>query len=204
MWDWRNPVNDIRDEVRKARTKGDVSASLDGIDRLLDDLSSMYERFEAEDNKDEARDDSDLKDFIHKQKEVIANSYEHAKQYSNIIILGGYAGLFTLWNFTREYLVAWQALSTGVLILISLVIYISFELYGSWLRATQVNNQMKELKDAERLGEFPEEYGKAEMLRADRFMAIWHSFFFGAIAFALGAALILLFSFVYHLINAYA
>ena len=110
MWDWRNPINDIRDEVRKARTNGDVSASLDGIDQLLDQLSSIYERLEVEDNKTEVKDDSDLKDLIHKQKEIITNSSEHAKQYLNIIILGGYAGLFTLWNFTRDYLLDWQAL----------------------------------------------------------------------------------------------
>ncbi|MHC9511159.1 hypothetical protein [Kangiella sp. M94] len=203
MWDWRNPINNIRDEVRKARTNGDVAASLDDIDKLLDELSSVYERLEAEDNKSDVKDDTEFRDFIHKQKEVITNSYEHAKQYSNIIILGGYAGLFALWNFTREYLAAWQALSTGLLILVSLVIYIAFELYSSWLRATQINNQVKELTEAERLGEFPEEYGKAEMLRANRFMVIWHYYFFGAVAFALGATLILLFSFICHLMDAY-
>lgn len=104
MWDWRYPINDIRDEVRKARSSGEKSASLDGIDKLLDELNSVYERLESEDAKTKKVDDSELLDFIQKQKEVITNSYEHAKQYSNIIVLGGYAGLFAIWNFTKDAL----------------------------------------------------------------------------------------------------
>lgn len=201
MWDWRYPINNIRDEVRKARSNGDKAASLDGIDKLLDELNSVYERLESEDAKTKKDDNSKLQAFIQKQKEVITNSYEHAKQYSNIIILGGYAGLFTIWNFTKDTLSNWQVWSVGLLILTSLLIYIVFELYGSWLRTTQVNNQMKELIKAEQLNKFPEEYGKGEMSRANKFMSIWPYFFFSAVAFALGAALILVYSFIYGLIS---
>lgn len=144
--------------------------------------------------------DKGLEEFIKKQKEVLASSYEHAKQYSNIIILGGYAGLFTIWNFTRESLEKWQVLTVGFCTLISLFIYIVFELYGAWLRSTQVNNQMKELLKAERLGQFPLEYGKSELARVQKFMAIWPYFFFGAILFALIAAFILMYSFISGLI----
>ncbi|MEW8254820.1 MAG: hypothetical protein AB2747_10730 [Candidatus Thiodiazotropha taylori] len=140
--------------------------------------------------------DKELQEFIEKQKEVVASSYEHAKQYSNIIILGGYAGLFAIWNFTREDLEKWQVLSVGLCTLVSLFIYIVFELYGSWLRSTQVSNQMKELNQAEQLNKFPEAYGKSELARAQKYMALWPYFFFGAIAFALVAALILIYSFI--------
>lgn len=140
--------------------------------------------------------EKELAEFIEKQKEVVTSTYEHAKQYSNIIILGGYAGLFTIWNFTREDLQKWQVLTVGLCTLISLFIYIVFELYGAWLRATQVHNQIRELVEAERLNQFPVEYGKSEMARAQRFMAIWPYFFFGAVLFALAAALILVYSFV--------
>jgi hypothetical protein len=144
--------------------------------------------------------DQELQEFVEKQKEVIANSYEHAKQYSNIIILGGYAGLFAIWNFTREDLQKWQVLSVGLCTLLSLFIYIVFELYGAWLRSTQVNNQVKELMEAEQLNRFPEEYGKSELARTQKYMAIWPYFFFCAIAFALIAAAILSYSFISALI----
>ena len=113
--------------------------------------------------------DDEFQDFINAQKEVVVNSYEHARQYLNIIILGGYAGLFTIWSFTKSDLQTWQVLSVGLCILLSLLIYIFFELYGSWLRTTQVNNQMKELLEAEQLNRFPDEYGKSE-LKMDRRM----------------------------------
>jgi hypothetical protein len=79
--------------VRRSRSNGEVSASLDGIEKLLDSLNSIYERLESEEAKEE---DSELENFIQKQKEVISNSYQQAKEFSNIIILGGYAGLFTI------------------------------------------------------------------------------------------------------------
>ena len=145
-----------------------------------------------------------MHDFIQKQKEVIANSSEHAKQYSNIIILGGYAGLFAIWNFTKDTLSDWQVWSVGLLVLTSLLIYIIFELYGTWLRTTQVNNQMKELLSAEQLNKFPEEYGKGELSRVSKFMRIWPYFFFGTVAFALSAALILIYSFIAALVCSYA
>ncbi len=144
--------------------------------------------------------DKELQEFVEKQKEVLAHSYEHAKQYSNIIILGGYAGLFAIWNFTKADLQKWQVLSVGLCILVSLFIYIVFELYGAWLRSTQVNNQMKELMEAEQLNKFPEEYGKSELARAQKYMAVWPYVFFGAIAFALIAAAILIYSFISGLI----
>ena len=204
MWDWRYPINDIRDEVRKSRSNGQDFASLDGIEKLLDELSSVYERLDKEDAKNEANNDSELHNFIQKQKEVITNSYEHAKQYSNIIILGGYAGLFAIWNFTKDTISDRQVWSVGLLVLISLLIYIIFELYGSWLRTTQVNNQMKELLIAEQLNKFPEEYGKSELSRVSKFMSVWPYFFFGAVAFALSAAFILIYSFIAALICSYA
>ena len=196
MWDWRYPINNIRDEVRQARAKGESVTSLDSVDSLLDQLSSSYERLEKEDIKNEKPESSDDKESIQKQKEVIITAYEHGKQYTNIITFGGYAGLFAIWNFTKDQLQSWQVLSVGLCILLSLFLYITFELYGSWLRTTQVSNQFKELEEAERLHEFPEYYGKNEQIRAARFISIWPYFFFSAIGFALVATLILVYSFV--------
>ena len=203
MWSWRYPIKDIRDEVRKARSNGETTSTLDNVDRLLDDLSCQYELLEKEDSEQKDKDDDEFEEFIKKQKEVITASYEQAKQYSNIIILAGYAGLFAIWNFTKQSLENWQTLSVGLLTIISVLIYIIFELYGAWLRTTQVKNQMEELIDAEKLHKFPDEYGKGEISRVSIFMAVWPYFFFSAIAFAIGAASILIYSFVSKLLCAY-
>jgi len=55
---------------------------------------------------------------------------------------------------------------------------------------------MKELLEAEQLNRFPEEYGKTELARAQKYMSIWPYFFFSAIAFALMAGTILIYSFI--------
>ncbi len=204
MWDWRYPIDDIKNEVRQARTKGESVTSLDSLDNLLDQLSSTYDRLEKEDLENAKPERDDTKEFIEKQKEVVITSYEHGKQYTNIIIFGGYAGLFTIWNFTKDQLQPWQVLSVGLCILLSLFLYIAFELYGSWLRTTQVANQIKELEEAEKLHEFPENYGRSEQSRATRFISLWPYFFFGAVGFALIAALILTYSFISGLWCVYA
>lgn len=196
MWDWRYPVDDIRKEVRKARSNGDSLVAVDSIDNLLDELTSLYSRLESEESRSPEGESRELSEFIEDQKTVISETYEHAKQYANVIVLGGYAGLFAVWNFTRDSLEKWQVLSVGLCALISLLIYIAFEIYGSWLRATQVNNKVLELEKAQKLHQFPADYGKSEMARVQRFMKLWPYFFFTSVGIALIAVLILLYSFV--------
>ncbi|HBW82749.1 MAG TPA: hypothetical protein DEF79_01790 [Gammaproteobacteria bacterium] len=196
MWDWRYPVDDLRAEVREARSKGDEFMYLDHVDASLDSITSTYSSLEIEDAKKENTGQDDFHEFIQEQKSVVSGTYEHAKQYANIIILGGYAGLFTIWNFSRDELIGWQVLLVGLFSLTSLLAFISFEIFASWVRASQVNNQFAELEEAERLHEFPKNYGKDELQRTQRFMKIWPYFFFTAVGFALGAVAILVYAFV--------
>ncbi len=202
MWDWRYPLTDIRDEIRKGRSNGENSTSFDSLEHLLDQLSDIYQTLEYENSQkeDNPSPKNELSDFIQKQKEVITNSYEHAKQYANIITLGGYAGLFSIWNLTKENLASWQSASVAILALLSLLIYIVFELYGAWLRTTQVNNQMSELIEAEELGKFPEKYGEKELARVARLMKIWPFFFFATTSLAFSAAALLIYAFIIKLI----
>jgi hypothetical protein len=139
-------------------------------------------------------------DIIQKQKELIASSYEQAKNYSNIIMMGGYAGLFTIWNFTKSDLEKWQNITVGLLALISVFLFVLFELYGLWLRSTQTFNLISQLKIAEKLGSFPSSYGKQEIERTETLSKVWPYFFFSALGAALLAAAILAWSFVCKLI----
>ncbi len=111
-------------------------------------------------------DKEELQEFIRKQKEIITSSYEQAKNYSNIIMMGGYAGLFAIWNFTKSYLLCWQVMVVGLLSLVSVLTFVLFEVYGSWLRGTQTINLINQLKKAEKLGSFPADYGKQELERS--------------------------------------
>jgi len=142
----------------------------------------------------------ELQEFIQRQKEVIITSYEQAKSYSNIIMMGGYAGLFAIWGFTKSNLEKWQSVSVGLLALFSVLIFVLFELYGLWLRSTQTFNLLSQLKRAESLDKFPADYGKQELKRSEALAKLWPFFFFSAIGTALLAALILVWSFISQLI----
>jgi len=143
----------------------------------------------------------ELQDFIQKQKEIVVSSYEQAKSYSNIIMMGGYAGLFAIWNFTKSDLARWQSMSVGLLALVSVFTFVLFELYGVWLRSTQTFNLLSQLQKAEKLGSFPADYGKQELKRLETLAKVWPFFFFTALGTALIAALILAWSFVAKLIR---
>ncbi len=141
----------------------------------------------------------ELQEFIQKQKELIISNYEQGKSYSNIIMLGGYAGLFAIWNFTKEYLEKWQSISIGLLTLFSVLIFVLFEIYGGWIRSTQTLNLLKQLQKAEKLGSFPDDYGKQELKRLEVLAKIWPFFFFSALGTALLASFILMWAFVVQL-----
>jgi len=140
--------------------------------------------------------DDELEKYIANQKEIIVSSYEQAKSYSNIIMFGGYAGLFAIWSFTKDDLEKWQSLTVGLLTAISILIFVLFELISTWLRGKQANSLMVQLKEAEELHKFPEEYGKSEQAMAAKHMKIWPYFFFGSVITGVGAAVILVYSFI--------
>ena len=70
-----------------------------------------------------------------KQIELTKALSQEARRYSTVIMIAGYVGLFSIWNFTREDIGNWQVLSVGLLATISLAIYIGFELYEQILTA---------------------------------------------------------------------
>lgn len=101
--------------------------------------------------------DKELQAFIEKQKEIVLSSYEQAKSYSNIIMMGGYAGLFAIWSFTKDDLAQWQTMLVGLLAVLSVFSFVLFEIYGVWLRSTQTFNLLNQLKKAEMLNKFPDD-----------------------------------------------
>jgi len=144
---------------------------------------------------------AELEEYISKQKEIVISSYEHGKSYSNIIIFGGYAGLFTIWGFTKDNIEKWQSLTVGILAIISIVIFVIFELASAWLRGSQVKKLMAQLEEAEKMDHFPEEYGKKEREHSAKFLIVWPYFFFGSVLTGIGAGIILLYSFIINLVN---
>jgi hypothetical protein len=66
------------------------------------------------------------------QKELLASAYSSAAAYTNIILGAGYAGFFATWAFMRERLTPATELWAALLVLVSLLSFILFEVYKSF------------------------------------------------------------------------
>jgi hypothetical protein len=73
------------------------------------------------------------KEFAEKQKEIIidiqSRLYDKTAAYSNIIMLGGYAGGFTIWSYTKAELTHRANVLTALLLGFSLFVFILHEIY---------------------------------------------------------------------------
>ena len=56
--------------------------------------------------------------------EIQAAAYDRAAAYSNLILLGGYAGAFALWAYTRDLLTPKATILIALLLAISLATFI--------------------------------------------------------------------------------
>lgn len=61
------------------------------------------------------------------QLKVVTATFDKAAAYSNLMLLGGYAGFFGLWQLTKDYLSKSQALWSALLVLSSLAAFVIFE-----------------------------------------------------------------------------
>ena len=61
------------------------------------------------------------------QQKLITVSYDKAASYTTVIIFGGYAGFFAIWQLSNQYLSKGQTLWSALLILISLLAFVLFE-----------------------------------------------------------------------------
>jgi hypothetical protein len=66
-------------------------------------------------------------DIAEAQQKLITVSYDRAASYTTVIIFGGYAGFFAICHLSKEYLSKDQTLWSALLIMISLLSFVLFE-----------------------------------------------------------------------------
>lgn len=142
-------------------------------------------------------------DIIETQIKIISAVYDKAVAYTNIVIIGGYAGFFGLWTLTKQYLTAAQARWSALFMLTSASIFIFFEVYKMVITTKKV------LLPWAKILEDPDDRTNPDML-LDKlhkyeqslkrnnlpFIRIWWIHVAVAVVTALIAVSILLFSFV--------
>ncbi len=143
------------------------------------------------------------KSTIDKQKEFLENAYNRAMAYTNLIMIGGYAGFFALWGLTKEYLSKGQVFWSALLILISIVFFMSFEIYKMIHNGIVFQSLQKVIKDPEQFHTQIEIHNKKTTELAVRLGRIWIPVLIVAIGTGLGAYGVLGYAFVCELFNLY-
>ncbi len=134
-------------------------------------------------------------------KEVVAHVYGKANSYSNVIIAAGYVGFFTLWSSLKSDLPQWAILSSGALILISLMTFIGFELYKMISVSVQMHRFSKRLQkpDMSSLSEIQRIEQKSALINA----RVWVFTVIPTVLSGFGAGFILLYCFLVDFIAPY-
>jgi len=142
------------------------------------------------------------------QLKLLTTSYDKAASYTTVVIFGGYAGLFALWQLTKEHLSREQVLWSGLLLVVSLVAFVFFEVTKMVLVSRQVFRKARALENPENRRNLHKlvaildgmEQSYVENLKP--LFAFWAITVGIAVSGAVGGAGILVYSFVAALWNA--
>lgn len=87
------------------------------------------------------------------QKEMLVQVFEQAKAYLTVIMVTGYAGLFSLWTLQADKLTPATSLGVGLLLAISVSAFVGWEVYGMLQRYLSLSIMRKSLDSPARTAE---------------------------------------------------
>ena len=136
------------------------------------------------------------------QQKLVNVSYDKAATYTTVIIFGGYAGFFGIWQLTKEYLSKDQALWSALLILASLLSFVLFEVIKMILVTKSVMGKASILRnptvrnDPQKLLKALNDLDEAQHEGIWGFMVVWAVTVFISLSGAVGGASILGYAFI--------
>lgn len=134
-------------------------------------------------------------------KEALGASYNQAGAYSNVIVGAGYAGFFAIWALTKDRistrLMAWAAL----LIAISIVFFVLFEIIKMVYWNIDLHKQAKALSRPDQYQELLAAHRTVQTRLALQLRWHWYLFFSVSLLTGLSAAGIVLWVFLSQLLG---
>jgi hypothetical protein len=136
------------------------------------------------------------------QIKVVTATFDKSVAYTNLMLVGGYAGFFGLWQLTKDYISKPQALWAALLVLISLVSFIIFEVIKMIFITRSIQKQARILNspttrsDPQLLIKQLNELQAIQERGSMRFMVCWAIAVAVALSTALAGAGILCFAFI--------
>lgn len=121
----------------------------------------------------------------------------HATNYTNLILVAGYAGFFGFWSTIVSRLPQWVYAISGLLALVSLLLFVSWEITKMVLSYRRLNGNNETIKQITR-GDKPLLMLEAAMnLHSIKMNKLWKWFLIPTVVTGISAALLLVSTFVY-------
>lgn len=142
-------------------------------------------------------------ELLEAQKELLADTFSQARAYTNVLLAAGYAGFFGIWAFVRSYLTPGEVLWSALLAMVSLAMFVAWEVFGMYMRSRTLIAIAKAVAEPERFEELMLAYQRSARDRAIRFGRIWVVTVWGTVVTGLAAFCVLLSAFMRGLLLVY-
>lgn len=139
--------------------------------------------------------------------EMHSRVYDRAAAYTNLIVIGGYAGAFAIWNFTRAQLTNRTTIAVAIFLGLSLTAFIFFEVYKMTINGRTIFKFNEVMKGDPGPIEFLRRYKVYEVEMSKRnigFQKIWVGCLGFCVIMALIALAILFYNFFFLVLPAWA
>ncbi|MEO3434785.1 hypothetical protein [Inquilinus sp. CAU 1745] len=144
-----------------------------------------------------------LRDAAKEQRDIIIElqsaAFDRAAAYTNLITLGGYAGAFTLWSYTRDQLAPTATILVALLLGISLATFVFFEVYKMVLTSKGMTKQVRLLTAGHPPSEFLRRLQKLRKedreAKLTKLMRIWNVVMYVCVGTGLSAVAVLFYNF---------
>ena len=150
------------------------------------------------------------KDIVDTQIRILSVLYDKSIAYTNLIIIAGYASFFGMWAFTRGYLSPQQALWSALIMSISIVTFVFFEVIKMTVASRHLLARSKAISDLAAMND-PNiilsnlrEFDLQSQKDATWFGKLWIYTLIVTVGTAVIAIVILFFAFISSLIEMYA
>ncbi len=87
------------------------------------------------------------KEIVDTQIKILGALYDKSISYTNLIIVAGYASFFAIWSFTKEYLSPRQVLWAALLMSVSIVTFVFFEIIKMTVTSRSLLARSKAVSD---------------------------------------------------------
>jgi hypothetical protein len=168
--------------------------------QAIDDVRRGYDRLAKQVNYLTAAEmQAQQRTQINAIKEIVTHTYSRSAAYTNLILVAGYAAFFTIWKTMKPDLNKVLILSSGLLVLVSALLFVVSEVYGMFARTLHFRKLQKKLAQ-EPSPTFVQEVQTAEQEFEAKAFRIWLVVFIPTVLLGVSGGLLLAGAFGYGLI----